>query len=272
MCRHVLVRRSAHDVSSKDIFVVSSQGLEEKENRNLSDAFALEQVKQNELPGLDLEDASSYIQRLPKKKAARPEFIAEFEELGVKYVLLHEKGVSQWYFDNFSTDKFAGLPPNPLICHHGFFSEDLVPITLRTVRNIAVLYDAAGIGLACKAQPTHQHYKIHIYLKLDMAMCGPSGAGTKYMMLTVCEHTMLTELFRGAGGEAAAKDEHLLRNFSWGNSRSEIAQNILMTGEPLSYSFAKDADIAVNKCGWAPDDGIVWLYSCRLVRNHGSRF
>lgn len=262
---HVIVNQSSDPSSShKAISIMYEDGFEAKENFTLSDAFALEQMKQEEMTETDLNDTSVYIQKLPPNGIS-PNFVVQFTEHDTKYMLLENDGVSQWYFQGSgNTEKYMGLSPNSAICQHGFFSEDLVPVTHKTLRDINALYDAANPGRKCKARSTHRHFRLHIYLKLDLSMIGPSGNNTKYMVVTACEDTKVAELFRGLGGEAATKDEHMLRNFSWGSVLPGQTQSALVTGVPYCYGTIKDTKLMLNEIGWGHDQGIVWLYPCKL--------
>lgn len=262
---HVIVNRSSNPSSShKVISVIYKEGFEAKENPTLSDAFALEQMKQDEMTEIDLNDTSVYIQKL-STNGISPNFVVQFLENDTKYMLLENNGVLQWYFQGSDIDKYAGLSLNSVICQHGFFNEDLVPVTRKTLRDIDALYDAANPGRKCKARSTHRHFRLHIYLKLDLSMIGPSGNDTKYMIVTACEDTKVADLFRGVGGEAATKDEHLLRNFSWGSVLPGQTQTALVAGVPYCYGTVKDTKLALNEIGWNHDQGIVWLYPCKLM-------
>lgn len=264
MFLHLRLRPDPDDPTSTDVFVVYNQGSSEKKHDYLTEIFSFEEMRQNEFSDFELNNTPVYLQRLPKD-STKQEFIVEYEELKIKYVLLHVNGVSQWYFDNSpNPDEFAGLPHNSQIIRHLFFSENLVPVTTKTRREIVALYDAARLGRPCKDKPPHDHLAFHIYLKLDLAMYGPEGAETKYMTLTVCDYTKLVDLFLGAGGLAAVKDYHLLRQFSWGKPNPEIGHSVLVTGVPFCYGTVKGTTLTVSDCGWEPDGRIMWMYPCKL--------
>lgn len=268
---HVVVHRSSNSSSNhKVVSVICKGSLELEENPRLSDALALEQMKQEEMSELDLNDTSVYVQRF-STNGIDPNFIVQFVEHDTSYMLLENNGVSQWYFqDGGFFDSFAGLPKNSGICRHEFFSMDLVPVTCKMLRDIDTLYDAANPGRKCKAKPTHKHHRFHIYLTFDLSMIGPLGGSTKYMVVTACEDTKVADLFCGVSGGAATKDEHLLRNFSWGSIIPGQTQSTLMTGMPYCYGTVKDTPLALNEIGWRHDDGVVWLYPCKMLKGRNS--
>lgn len=268
---HVVVHQhSDPSFVHKTVSVINKGGLEIKENQTLSDALALEEMKQSGLTELDLNDTSVYIQRLPMN-AIQPNFIIQFDEHKTRYLLLENRGVSQWYFQaSTPTDRYASLPPDSAICEHGFFNEDLVPVTRKTLRDIYALYDAANPGRKCKSRSSHRHFRFHIYINIDMSMVGPWGGSTKYVVVTACEDATVADLFSGAGGEAARNDEHLLRNFSWGSFIPGQTQCVLVTGVPYCYGTVKDTHLVLHELGWNHDEGVVWLYPCKLVKGRSS--
>lgn len=264
---HVVVHQSRDPSSIYNVAsIFCNRTFEATENTSLTHAFALEQMKQKDMIEDDLNDTSVYLQRFPWN-TIRPSFIVQFLELETKYMLLENNGVSQWYFQgNSCIDRFACLPPGAALCQHGFFSEDLVPVTPKTLRDIYALYDAANPERKCKDKPSHRHYRFHIYLQIDMSMAGPWGGNTKYMVVSACEDTMIANLFRGIGGGAAMKNEHLLRNFSWGSSVPGQVQAVLVTGVPYCFGTVKNFPLTLSEIGWSHDEGVVWLYPCKLVK------
>lgn len=252
------------------VSVISNGGFEMKHNLDLSDALALERKTERGFTELDFNDTSVYIQRLPSN-AIKPSFTIHFDEHATTYILLENKGISQWYFQGSSvTDRYAGLPRDSAICEHGFFNEYLVPVTRRTMKDIYAVYDAANPGRKCKSRPFHRHFRFHIYINIDLSMVGPWGGSTKYVVVTACEDATLADLFSGAGGAAARNDDHLLRNFSWGASIPGQTQSVLVTGVPYCYGTIKDTPLMLNEIGWSHDEGVVWLYPCKLVKVQSS--
>ncbi|KAI5838426.1 hypothetical protein DFP73DRAFT_599947 [Morchella snyderi] len=170
--------------------------------------------------------------------------IVEFVDSGRRFKYENCYGVSQWNFQpllggvNYSEGERWGMGNlygfGPKM--HDFFREMLVPVTLRTYRNLMALLELRDPDMICdEAAEIHEHYSVKIALNWDVR------ARPEFTRHLVCGNIEIAILFEVLAN--AYEDQR-------GLMLSRIGTDCEVTGEAITYVQAVQSGWKLEEMGF----------------------